>query len=124
MVRDVCVRELISHEEGVNAVRLTYDGSFCLTASNDRTVKLWNPHRDDLSLNQPQQQSFSRFVGTSGQNINPTSSSSSSSSRSSVGDGMKRGLLIKTYGEVHGYEILDVAVFRDNSRFVSAGGDK
>jgi len=117
MVRDVCIRELISHEEGVNAVRLTYDGNFCLTASNDRTVKLWNPHRDDQVQQPP---SFSRFVETS------SSSSSSSSSRGNVvGDGTsKRGLLIKTYGGVHGYEILDVAVFRDNSRFVSAGGDK
>lgn len=119
MVRDDCVRELVSHEDGVNAVSLTSDGNFCLTASNDRSVKLWNPHRDDSSFHQPQP--FSRFVSNnsrSGSGINTSSSSSSAM------DGSKRGLLIKTYAGNHGYEILDVAVFRDNSRFVSAGGDK
>eukprot|EP00002_Diphylleia_rotans_P038609 TRINITY_DN8812_c0_g1_i2.p1 TRINITY_DN8812_c0_g1~~TRINITY_DN8812_c0_g1_i2.p1 ORF type:complete len:140 (+),score=21.94 TRINITY_DN8812_c0_g1_i2:49-468(+) len=33
------------------------------------------------------------------------------------------GLLIKTY-QGHGYEILDICVAQDNSKFASAGGDK
>ena len=33
----------------VNAVRFTHDGNYCMTASDDRTVKLWNPHKDDPS---------------------------------------------------------------------------
>ena len=33
----------------VNAVRFTHDGNYCMTASEDRTVKLWNPHKDDPS---------------------------------------------------------------------------
>lgn len=31
----------------VNAVRLTHDGNYCLSASDDRTICLWNPHKDD-----------------------------------------------------------------------------
>ena len=34
---------LKSHTSAVNAVRFTKDGSYCLTCSDDRTVKLWNP---------------------------------------------------------------------------------
>ena len=33
----------------VNAVRFTTDGNYCMTASDDRSVKLWNPHKDDPS---------------------------------------------------------------------------
>ncbi|KAL9093629.1 MAG: hypothetical protein Q9159_000158 [Coniocarpon cinnabarinum] len=32
--------------------------------------------------------------------------------------------LIQTYSGVHGYEVLSISVASDNSRFVSAGGDK
>ena len=80
-------RNLISHKESANCVQLTRDGNFCMSASNDRTVKLWNPHKDDPII--PNQ-----------------------------------GLMIKSYGGSHGYSILDVAISSDNSRFVSAGGDK
>lgn len=34
------------------------------------------------------------------------------------------GLLIKSYSGAHGYGVLDVCVSPDNSRFVSAGGDR
>jgi len=33
------------------------------------------------------------------------------------------GTKIKSY-EAHGWEVLDIAVFEDNSKFVSCGGDK
>jgi mitogen-activated protein kinase organizer 1 len=58
-----------------------------MTGSNDRTVKLWNPHKDDIQV-------------------------------------ANQGLLIKTYSGSHGYGILDLAISKDNSKFVSAGGDK
>ena len=32
--------------------------------------------------------------------------------------------IIKTYKGAHNYEILDIAIYKDNSRFVSVGGDK
>lgn len=74
------------HEAAVHAVRYTHDGSYCMTASADRSVRLWNPNKLDPS-----------------------------------GDG---ALLIKAYSGVHGYAVLDVAIFTDKSRFVSAGQDR
>jgi mitogen-activated protein kinase organizer 1 len=45
--KDIFLRDLRSHTESVNTVKFTGDGNFCMSASNDRTIKLWNPHRDD-----------------------------------------------------------------------------
>lgn len=87
---DTLLRVLRGHEEGVNAVKFTKEGNYVMTASEDRTVKLWNPLKDDPSK--------------------PSES--------------PEALLIKTYAGVHGYGILDLAISTDNSKFVSAGGDK
>ena len=38
--------------------------------------------------------------------------------------GEDEALLIKKYDGVHGYQILDVAISDDNSKFASCGGDK
>ncbi|RHY93546.1 hypothetical protein DYB35_000515, partial [Aphanomyces astaci] len=62
-------------------------GTYCMSCGSDRTIRLWNPHRE----------------GTDG----PTSA-----------------LMIKTYKGLHGYEIRDVAIENDNSKFVSCGRDK
>ena len=35
-----------------------------------------------------------------------------------------KGSLIKTYAGVHNREVFDVAIFQDNSKFASCGGDK
>lgn len=43
---------LIGHSSAVNAVRFTRDGRYCLTCSDDRTVKLWNPFRITNNLDQ------------------------------------------------------------------------
>jgi mitogen-activated protein kinase organizer 1 len=40
-------RECIGHSSAVNAVRFTDDGNYAMTCSDDRSVKLFNPHRDD-----------------------------------------------------------------------------
>ena len=82
------VRELKNHKESVNIVKFTFDGNYCMTGSSDRSVQLWNPHRDD-----------------------PSKDSS-------------EALHIKSYTGHHGYPIHDIAIPRDNSKFVSAGGDK
>lgn len=43
------VRSIDSHIGAVHAVRLTHDGTYCMTCSDDRTVKLHNPHKSDPS---------------------------------------------------------------------------
>lgn len=90
---DIVERELASHTESINTVKFTKDGSFCMTASNDRSVKLWNPHRDD-----------------------PHSTVQANNKKSA--------LLIQTYAGSHGYEVKDIAIATDNSKFASVGGDK
>ncbi|CAM9982030.1 unnamed protein product [Discosporangium mesarthrocarpum] len=76
-------------------VRFTGDGKYCLTAGKDRTIRLFNPHR-----------------------ANPEKVS-----RRDKGD-LEEALLVKSYAGPHGYDILDVAVLPDNSRFASCGEDK
>ena len=94
------LRSLNSHAEAINAIRYTHDGNYCMTASSDRTVKLWNPCKDSLHSNQEQLSEVENKVAVTD------------------------ALLIKTYDGSHGYSILDVAIFHDNSRFISAGIDK
>jgi mitogen-activated protein kinase organizer 1 len=91
---------LVGHTGPVNAVRWTKDGNYCLSASDDRTVKLWNPHK-----------------------ICPPSFSAAAAAdtkSATVGQAPQ----IKSYAGAHGYAIQDVAVFHDNTRFVSGGKDR
>ena len=47
MIEDLrVVRKLRSHVGAVLCVRYTVDGSYCLSCGADRSVKLWNPHRE------------------------------------------------------------------------------
>ena len=72
-------QELKSHKGSILTVQFNSDGGYCLSAGQDRVVRLYNPHR---------------------------------------------GTLVQEYSGAHGYEIADVAVASDNSRFSSCGGDK
>ena len=61
----------------VRAVRYSVDGNYCMTAGQDKSVKLWNPNK---------------------------------------------GIPLKTYSG-HGYEVLDVKGFCDNSQLMQHGQD-
>ena len=41
--------EMRGHSGAVNAVRFTADGNYCASCSDDRTIRLWNPHKEDPS---------------------------------------------------------------------------
>ena len=43
------VRECRGHSGAVNAIRFNKDGEYAMSASDDRTVRLWNPHKADPS---------------------------------------------------------------------------
>jgi mitogen-activated protein kinase organizer 1 len=103
---DHLVRTLDGHSSAVHAVRLTHDGAYCMTVSDDRSLKLWNPHK--------------AAANTTTASI-PSSSSSSSGH---AGNQTEQALCVHTFGGVHGYGVYDVAISRDKSRFVSAGEDK
>lgn len=51
-MQDTLIRNLSGHQGGVNCVRFTHDGTYCMSASSDRTVKLWNPHKPDSEKSQ------------------------------------------------------------------------
>ncbi|OQR90091.1 mitogen-activated protein kinase organizer [Thraustotheca clavata] len=43
-----CARVLRGHVGTVNAVRFNDKGTYCMSCGNDRTIRLWNPHREGL----------------------------------------------------------------------------
>ncbi|GAB9463835.1 hypothetical protein Gpo141_00001281 [Globisporangium polare] len=47
-VPTTCRRVLRGHSGAVNAVRFNAKGTYVMTCGQDRTVRLWNPHRDGL----------------------------------------------------------------------------
>ncbi|CAN0300228.1 unnamed protein product [Ectocarpus sp. 12 AP-2014] len=89
------VRRMTAGQGPSFVVRFTGDGKYCLVAGQDRTVRLYNPHRAD-----PDKEGTTK-----------------------AGE-LEQALLVKSYAGPHGYEVLDVAVLADNSRFVSCGEDK
>mmetsp|Transcript_13984 Transcript_13984/g.18309 ORF Transcript_13984/g.18309 Transcript_13984/m.18309 type:complete len:269 (+) Transcript_13984:263-1069(+) len=91
---------LKGHNGPVYRCILTADGGYALSAGHDRTIKLWNPNKSTYDQLRD--------------------------SKSSEGKGKEEqeGLLIQTYEEGHRYEVVDVSLSHDNTRFLSCGGDK
>jgi mitogen-activated protein kinase organizer 1 len=98
-----CQFLLDQHVGSVHCVRMTHDGAYCMTAGEDRTIRLWNPHKVD-----PRAEASS---------ANPLSSSSSDMQ-------IPRSLCVQTYAGVHGYKVLDVAIANDKTKFASCGDDR
>ncbi|CAM9834538.1 unnamed protein product [Chrysoparadoxa australica] len=86
-------------------VRFTADGKYCLSAGADRTVRLWSPGKDDPD---------SGRISVSG----PVRPGHVDHSR------VPCALPIKAYSGPHGYEIRDISVTGDNTKFASCGADK
>jgi len=40
---------LIGHSGAVNSVKWTLDGAYCLSCSQDKTIRLWNPLRESVN---------------------------------------------------------------------------
>ena len=48
------VRQGRGHQSAVNAVRYSSDGNYCMSCGEDRTLRLWNPVKEDpASISQP-----------------------------------------------------------------------
>ncbi|XWW96719.1 hypothetical protein V2A60_004698 [Cordyceps javanica] len=96
--------EPVAHLMGSNGPihAVTYSsspGTYILTGSADRTIRLYNPQ--------------------------PTSSVPQTAAETSLAasSSLPQGRLIQTY-EAHGYEVLSLAVAASNTSFVSGGGDR
>ncbi|KAJ1392692.1 WD40-repeat-containing domain protein, partial [Ochromonadaceae sp. CCMP2298] len=73
------------HVGAVNVVRFTADGSYCLTGADDRTVKLWNPHKLDPSQ-QAQGGTGSSYEGAHGYRVLDVAPTKDKSRFASCGD--------------------------------------
>eukprot|EP00511_Aplanochytrium_stocchinoi_P000381 CAMPEP_0204822016 /NCGR_PEP_ID=MMETSP1346-20131115/202_1 /ASSEMBLY_ACC=CAM_ASM_000771 /TAXON_ID=215587 /ORGANISM="Aplanochytrium stocchinoi, Strain GSBS06" /LENGTH=253 /DNA_ID=CAMNT_0051948015 /DNA_START=406 /DNA_END=1167 /DNA_ORIENTATION=- len=102
---------LKGHKGPVYRCVLTADGNYVLSAGHDRSLKLWNPHK-------------SSFIEGQGSEMKIQTAASKSQNLEWAQDKERDGLLVHSYDNVHGYEVVDVAVTHDNSRFLSCGGDK
>lgn len=101
---DTLVRVVQGCETGaVNVTRFTKDGNYCMTAGDDKSVRLYNPHKSQASGGS------AKRSGISPDSIQPKEESA---------------LFIKAYSGIHGYPILDLAIADDKSKFVSAGEDR
>ncbi|KAI8214547.1 WD repeat domain-containing protein 83 [Colletotrichum sp. SAR 10_66] len=93
----------LSPGEGARPVHaVTYSsspGTYILTGSADRTIRLYNPATQDA---QP------RYTSNLTTRTTPR---------------VPEGRMIQSYAS-HGYEVLDLAVAADNERFASCGGDR
>ncbi|KAI8304421.1 WD repeat domain-containing protein 83 [Colletotrichum sp. SAR11_240] len=98
------VRRPVAHLLGSNGPvhAVTYSsspGTYILTGSADRTIRLYNPATQDA---------------------NPRYTSNLTTRTTSR---VPEGRMIQSYAS-HGYEVLDLAVAADNERFASCGGDR
>lgn len=66
---DTAVRTIDDHIGAVNAVRLTDDGNYCMTCSDDRTIKLFNPHKPDPSKSATSALLIKKYEGAHGYSV-------------------------------------------------------
>ncbi|KAK3325546.1 WD40-repeat-containing domain protein [Apodospora peruviana] len=102
------VAQLLGSNGPIHAVSYSASpGSYILTGSADRSIRLYNPlpEKNNTTLN------------------NGGSSYITTPSSAAAAVGIPSGLLIQTYSG-HGYEVLSLAIAADNARFASAGGDR
>ncbi|KAK8855185.1 WD40-repeat-containing domain protein [Apiospora arundinis] len=102
---DKPIAHLLGSNGPVNAVSYSASpGTYILTGSSDRTIRLYNP----ASSSNTSTSSSSSYI--TGKATAPTPE-------------LPQGRLIQTYA-AHGYEVLSLRVSHDNARFVSGGGDR
>jgi mitogen-activated protein kinase organizer 1 len=84
--RDILKVRLSGHKGGVNVARFTKDGSYCMTGSDDRVVKLWNPHKEDPSSSSGNALQIKEYNGIHGYSILDIAISDDKSKFASGGD--------------------------------------
>lgn len=94
------VARLVGHDGPIQAVRFTADGKYCLTAGQDRAVRLWNPARIDPAYPHPS-------GGVRSTKDIPVAS-------------LPRALPIQTYTDGHVHPVSCFAVDEESTTLVSA----
>jgi mitogen-activated protein kinase organizer 1 len=117
------VYTLPSHTAPINALVFSTPTSnqipYILTGSSDRNIHLSNPNRG-IPIPDP---SDSSSLKSNSITSRPPPPPPTTTYRTRDKNAPPPPGLIHTYS-AHGYPVLDIAVTRDNARFVSGGGDK
>eukprot|EP01138_Halocafeteria_seosinensis_P004408 gb/GECG01004509.1/.p1 GENE.gb/GECG01004509.1/~~gb/GECG01004509.1/.p1 ORF type:complete len:380 (+),score=47.23 gb/GECG01004509.1/:1-1140(+) len=101
------VRRCVGHRGAVFRAKFTSDGNYCMTAGHDKTVRLWNPHKNSRGEGEEQ-----------------TSPEEPPRRKKSRKQETETAMLVKTWDKVHSSAVYDVAVAHDNDMFASCGRDK
>ena len=113
------ISHLTGHHEKINAIAVTPDGELILSASNDKTIRLWRA--EDGSCHGVLQGHLDKVIAIA---VTPNSQSAISGSK----DGaiklwdLKEGICLHTI-EGHPYAVNSVAISHDGSFFVSGSSD-
>jgi mitogen-activated protein kinase organizer 1 len=89
------VRTLQAHQGAVHACCFSRNGRYLFSCGQDRSVRLWNPHKNSISNN-------SSISDTNAPTNHPET---------------PQGTLVATFSGAHGYPVLDVCVSPDSSQF-------
>jgi mitogen-activated protein kinase organizer 1 len=96
-----CAATIQGRQGAVFCARFTRDGSYVMTAGQDRSIMLWNPSREDGSVAGPELECMPARGDPPRVLRKPVATFSA-----------------------HSHEVFGLAIAPDNSRFVSCGGDK
>lgn len=66
---DSNLRTIDDHVGSINVVKFTFDGNYCITGSDDRTLKLWNPHKRDPSKSETTSLLIKSYEGAHGYSV-------------------------------------------------------
>jgi mitogen-activated protein kinase organizer 1 len=98
-------RTLRGHQGALQVARFSADGRYCITAGQDRTCCLWNPHR------------------SAADELADDAGAGAGAGAGAAGARADNAVLLKQY-RAHGQDVCDVAIAPDGARFASVGGDK
>lgn len=124
------LRTLNGHTSGaVNAVRFSSDGNYCMTAGDDRTIMLWNPHKDDPSKIKSALH-IKTYSGVHGYSVLDVAIASDNAKFASAGGDksaffwdISTGRVIRRI-QAHAHRINSVAMNEDSSVLFTASYDK
>ena len=124
------LRTLDNHLSGaVNSVRFSGDGKYCMTAGDDRTIMLWNPHKNDPSKPDSALH-IKTYSGVHGYSVLDVAIASDNAKFASAGGDksafywdIATGRLIRRI-QAHDHRINSIALNEDSSVLFTASYDK
>mmetsp|Transcript_10164 Transcript_10164/g.15249 ORF Transcript_10164/g.15249 Transcript_10164/m.15249 type:complete len:368 (-) Transcript_10164:601-1704(-) len=107
---------LFGHEGPIRGVKFSHDGKYCISAGQDRTVRLWNPTRIDPAYPQKEEHSHNSY---SSSYITPNRSNSNRSSQTPI-DSIPHALPIQSYSDGHTHPVSSIDIDDTSTTIVSS----